>query len=886
MGELSREKSRMARAAIPVILKYNLLRQEGLRAAVVSSLPKAAKGLVAGSIGRSGWEVVVSLFEAHLTERTTVVSDLPSSTGLVKATVRRCLGELETMGVIGIRRDERDRRRRIVFLTEPYREIVDRFAKDWAEEHKDLVEHHDRRQREKAEMRAQAILDSALDAIVTVDKEGEIVGFNRSAERIFGYGAAHAIGRSIADLIIPPAHRERHVKTFRRGLAEGNRAASGRRYDTTAMAADGREFPVELTVITAFEDENECCIAFIRDISERKQAEKALVESENRFRRLFENAPLGYQSLNEDGRFIEVNRAWLEMFGYYREEVIGRWFGDFLVDKNLFDKNFSRFKEAGKIHVPGYEMLCKDGSIKLVAFDGRVGYDEQGNFVQTHCILTDITERKRSEEALRESEAAYRNLMEDASDGIFIADADGVYIDANRAACAMLGYSKEEIVGKHIKDLIAPDDIQAKPLRLGRLKREDDVVIERKLLRKDGSTVIVETHAKQLPDGRLQGIARDITERKRAEEQLEVAVESISGGFALFDADDRFVLCNNAYRQTHGVIARLLKPGVSFERIVRELAGKRFYGNTRNETEAVIGARLEAHRTGGVVEYQLEDGRWFQSKEYRTEQGGTAVIRTDVTEHKRAEVELQKARNEAEAANRAKSEFLATVSHDLRTPLTAIMGFSEVMLRHTFGPLGDPHYEEYARDIHQGGTLLLGFIDDILDISRIEAGKEKLEDKAVDIGSLVQSIVNLIGAEADTARLGMKVELPSGLPWLRCDEGSMIRIVNNILSNALKFTPEGGNITVSVKVLKKGSIVITVADTGIGMTGEDIAKALEPYEQADSSHPRKHEGTGLGLYICRRHMELHGGILTIKSKVGKGTTVSGRFPPERTIHPS
>ncbi len=238
---------------------------------------------------------------------------------------------------------------------------------------------------------------------------------------------------------------------------------------------------------------------------------------------------------------------------------------------------------------------------------------------------------------------------------------------------------------------------------------------------------------------------------------------------------------------------------------------------------------------------------------------------------------------EAEKANKSKSEFLAVMSHDLRTPLNAIMGFAEMMKEHSFGPLGDSHYDEYAEDIHKSGKNLVSLINGILDLSKIEAGKYELTEEALDIASLIKESVELNKAQAEAKNIRLADETGPGVPMLYADDRPLMQILNNLISNAIKFTQEGGNVTASVKVDGNGSLVIQVADNGEGISDKDIARALEPFEQVDSSQPKKHEGTGLGLYICSNLIALHGGSMELKSKINIGTTITVRFPPERTV---
>ncbi|QQP90236.1 PAS domain S-box protein [Skermanella sp. TT6] len=255
----------------------------------------------------------------------------------------------------------------------------------------------------------------------------------------------------------------------------------------------------------------------------------------------------------------------------------------------------------------------------------------------------------------------------------------------------------------------------------------------------------------------------------------------------------------------------------------------------------------------------------------------------DVTDRRAAE-ELQRlAREEAELAGRAKSEFLANMSHELRTPLNAVIGFSEIIKNEMFGPAGRPEYVEYARDIHESGTQLLALINDILDMSKIEAGKKELQDAVVDIGRVARNCVRLVEARAQFGGVAVAVDLPPDLPPVRAEELALKQIIANLLTNAVKFTPKGGRVRVSADIEPDGGLAVAVADTGIGIAPEDMEKALAPFGQIDSSLSNKTQGTGLGLPLARSLAALHGGTLSIESEPGRGTTVTVRLPSERVI---
>ena len=250
---------------------------------------------------------------------------------------------------------------------------------------------------------------------------------------------------------------------------------------------------------------------------------------------------------------------------------------------------------------------------------------------------------------------------------------------------------------------------------------------------------------------------------------------------------------------------------------------------------------------------------------------------------KASERRMHESKIHAEAANASKSEFLARMSHELRTPLNAVIGFSDILMNERFGPLGADKYREYAEDIHVSGQHLLELITDLLDLSKIEAGKFELHEQTVNLGEAIRASMRLVRERADAAGLNLNAWIPDNMPLVRVDGRTFRQIVLNLLSNAIKFTPEGGSITVTAGPGADGGVAVSVVDSGIGIAPEDIDQALAPFGQIDGLVARKHAGTGLGLPLARSLMELHGGTLTVESAVGTGTTVTVRFPPERVV---
>ena len=412
----------------------------------------------------------------------------------------------------------------------------------------------------------------------------------------------------------------------------------------------------------------------------------------------------------------------------------------------------------------------------------------------------------------------------------------------------------------------------------------------------------------------LIGIAVDVTEQMRlversktADIRLRDAIETISEAFVLWDSENRLVMCNSKYQQLHGIPDSALASGTAYAEVIA--AGRKPLVRSQVATE---GMPEEGART---FELQLEDGRWLQINERRTKDGGFVSVGTDITQLKRHEgrlidgerrlmatiADLRQSRQKleqqaqqmvelaekyaeekdrAEEANRTKSEFLANISHELRTPLNAVIGFSEIMQSGMFGPLGSPKYVEYSQDIHQSGTYLLGVINDVLDMSRIEAGRMLLHPEELVLDDIVEESIRVVSTMAAAQKIEVISEAERDLR-MRGDRRALTQIMLNLLSNAVKFTPAGGRIRVRARAVGK-AIVFSVADTGIGIPREALNKLGRPFEQVSNQFTKSHRGSGLGLAIANSQASLHGGAMRIRSTEGRGTIVSVRLPIEPT----
>ena len=412
----------------------------------------------------------------------------------------------------------------------------------------------------------------------------------------------------------------------------------------------------------------------------------------------------------------------------------------------------------------------------------------------------------------------------------------------------------------------------------------------------------------------LIGIAVDVTEEQRLAERtatadirLRDAVETISEAFVLWDADDRLVLCNSKFQQLHNLPEPVTQPGTPYEDVIS--AGRQPVIRTplKSEDRAEIGGRS--------FEAQLGDGRWLKISERRTKDGGFVSVGTDITAIKRHEerlVESEKRlmatiadqrqsqqtleyqaqqlaelaqkyadeKNRAEQANKAKSDFLANMSHELRTPLNAIIGFSEIMESGMFGALGSEKYQEYCHDIRESGRYLLEVINDILDMSKIEAGRMPLAREDLRLDQIIADAMRVTSVKANEKRLAVESEVPPGV-IISGDRRALKQVLLNLLSNAVKFTPEGGRVAVRAR-LSRNAVLLLIEDSGIGIAKDHLRKLGRPFEQVESQFTKTFQGSGLGLAIAKSLIELHGGAMKIRSIEGIGTTVILRLPIHRT----
>jgi PAS domain S-box-containing protein len=472
-----------------------------------------------------------------------------------------------------------------------------------------------------------------------------------------------------------------------------------------------------------------------------------------------------------------------------------------------------------------------------------------------------------------------------------VLDANGTVLDAHGSAGAGEWLLKDVVKGESLAARIHADDqaFFTTNLRLVHERVDYEGTLALRWVRPSGRwshcTALLRRRSDGAVDMKLMGDEAEAT--RRAEAQMRGVVEGSAQGIVVIDQTG-VVYVNDTF-------ARMI--GYADAKESTALQSRDPNSMIHPDDRQMVSNRLRARLAGSEVmsHYELRlirrDGTtvWTETRAAFVRWNGKPASLSwmnDITQRKRMEEELIRSKDAAEFANRSKTEFLANMSHELRTPLNAILGFSEVIREEMFGAVGQQRYIEYAQDIHASGEHLLELINDILDLSKLEAGKLDLRETAVALPKLVENCLLLLRNKANAGGVTLLTEIPDGLPGLRADERSVKQVLLNLLSNAVKFTPRGGTVTTTLAYTPRNGFGIAVADTGIGMSEEDIKIALSPFGQIDSQIAREHHGTGLGLPICRSLLELHGGKLVVTSEIKVGTTMVAHFPANRAVIPA
>ena len=743
--------------------------------------------------------------------------------------------------------------------------------------------------------RLRRITDSTHDAILMMDPKGLISFWNPAAESILGYRRKEAIGKNLHQLLVPERYLAAHHAAFPEFLRTGRGNAIGKTVELHARRKDGCEIPIDVSLSALSLDGEWHAIGIIRDITERKRAEKELRLTQFSL----EHASDGVYWLDTEARIVYANEAARRSLGYSREELLALSIPDIdpLFPKDAWTAFFEDVKKSGSKTLET-QQRTKQGRVFPV--EVTANYVEFDGQEYSFSFARDISERKRAEEKIRESGELVSLILDSIPEAVYGIDNKGLCTFCSPSCLRILGYQEPaELLGKNMHTVMhhTRADGTAYPIeechiyegfRRGLGTHIDDEV----LWRRDGVSFPGEYWSHPIHrGGNVIGAVVtfvDITERKRAAQSLrdseakfrQLAENIREVWFVLTPTGDRTLYVSHAYEQIWGRSCdSLYLDGLAWQDAIHidDLERVRSFTAKLSQGEPID------------IEYRIRtpDGieKWVRTRALPVRDQAGEVVRLvgvaeEITEQKRYQAELIRAREGAEAASQAKSIFLATMSHELRTPLNAILGFAE-LLEVEMSDRGIHDWDTDIQKIRRAGSHLLDLISAVMDLSKIEAGRMELQPVSFDVAEVVQDVAASVEALAAKNRVEVRVVCEPAM--VHADKMRLRQCLFNLVGNACKFTQDAevrieARTEVNTDDPDKGWYAIRVSDAGIGIRAEDQERIFGDFAQADASTTRKYGGTGLGLAISRKLSRMMGGDITVESTPGQGSTFTLRFP--------
>jgi PAS domain S-box-containing protein len=740
------------------------------------------------------------------------------------------------------------------------------------------------REAEQAQALLASIVETSEEAIHAVSRDGTVVSWNRGSEDLFGYSSREIVGKSIA-VLVPPASREEMWQALE-ALREG-RAISP--FERVLQRKDGCEIDVSISLSPMRNPAGDVAgaSAIVRDIGARLRAERKLKESEERFREVFEYAPVGMCVLGLDECFIQVNAALCQMVGYSERELLAAAWTELIYPDDLASALWNRdrlWDGLGRGQEAETRFIHRNGGVVWGRVRASLVRDSGGRPLYFVIHVEDNTERRRTEEALRESEERFRIMADSCPTGIWVTDAQGGTRFINRAYRQFCGATCEQVERDEGRLLLHPEDEPEFNAAFQRaLNEHTPFSSEQRSRRADGEWRWVESYAEPRfsPGGEFLGhvgTSKDITDRKRTEQALQASeekfrqlAENIREVFWMISPPAAETLyISPAYEQVWGRTRdSAYRNPMSWEEAV--------HPDDREEARSLFARRMQGEPLDSEYRILTPEGevKWIRDRAFPIRDQAGQLIRVvgiaeDITGQKRYESELIHAREGADAANQAKSAFLANMSHEIRTPMNGILGMAGLVLH---GDL-DPRERKRVETVRDSAEALLNILNDLLDFSRMEAHKLTLEESAFDLRGLVEGVADLMGVRSQEKGVELLCLIEPDVPTQLIGDASRLRqVLVNLTGNAVKFTA-AGEISIRVKRDASGDprgIRFEVRDTGIGIPEDKRDLLFHPFSQVDASTSRRYGGTGLGLSIVRLLVDLMGGEVGLESAEGKGS---------------